>query len=139
MSDLAALVASKHWRWLTGMSAYAYGHLETPVIVTVNYFEPSFPYSWVCSGDLRGIKTGNTWPSEMRPDLEDPATLGCLLALVREAWADPMLSVQCQDGESWELVRPASYHCEVVLNSRGHLIEGPTEAKALVAAILAAP
>ena len=23
------------------------------------------------------------------PDLTDPATLGCLLALVREAWADP--------------------------------------------------
>ena len=29
------------------------------------------------------------------PDLTDPATLGCLLALVREAWQDPTITTHC--------------------------------------------
>ena len=29
------------------------------------------------------------------PDLSDPATIGCLLHLVREAWGDPLAWVEC--------------------------------------------
>ena len=40
------------------------------------------------------------------PDLTDPATLGCLLALVREACGDPSLSVLFDhDGRKWRVGR----------------------------------
>lgn len=70
------------------------------------------------------------------PDLTDAATLGCLLALVREAWDDegaytmPQIGSQ---GGGWDLwaCPPADGNCP-----RG---TGDTEAEALVAALEAAP
>jgi hypothetical protein len=67
------------------------------------------------------------------PDLADPATLGCFLALVREAWEDPGMRPERHDG-IWIIRKPS-----------GELIEGPSgsamfsEAEALVAALEAAP
>ena len=83
---------------------------------------------------------GNRYVAEGRyprrsvlPDLSDPATLGCLLALVREAWGDPYvyamrLNVRRQ---IWVVHVPSDRH-----NIHG---EGATEAEALVAALEAAP
>lgn len=66
------------------------------------------------------------------PDLTDPATLGCLLALVREAWGEPLLGVAFDfDGGDW-LVRPWNRS----LLWQG---EGATEAEALVSALERAP
>lgn len=64
------------------------------------------------------------------PDFTDPATVGCLLAAVREAWACPTLSVVwCfvpHPGGDWFVPRiPADAH-------------GETEAEALIAALEAA-
>ena len=53
---------------------------------------------------MRGMldMQGRTWGADLLfrwsndvdvPDLRDPATLGCLLALVREAWGDPTICV----------------------------------------------
>ena len=66
------------------------------------------------------------------PNLTDPATLGCLLALVRDAWGQPLVSVR------W------SVHGWRVLNTEGRawcwrIGKGSTEAEALVAALEAAP
>ena len=71
--------------------------------------------------------------SDALPDLTDPATLGCLLALVREAWDDPhvyamRLNVRRQ---IWVVHVPSDRH-----SIHG---EGETEAEALVAALEAAP
>ena len=69
------------------------------------------------------------------PDLDDPATLGCLLALVREAWVSPGMQAECHDG-IWCIRRPSG---------TVGLIAGPqgtaffAEAEALVAALEAAP
>jgi hypothetical protein len=111
-------VACKGWRWMSGMA-------------------------WVIPSEARG-----TWPEHLHhgryptpeglvplPDLRDPATLGCLLALVREAWGKPLLYVEPEEDEIdglawyvWDAGEAQSY-------SRGlHR----TEAAALVAALEAA-
>lgn len=64
------------------------------------------------------------------PDLSDPATMGCLLALVREAFGDPTLFAECHPvGAKWQTHSVDG----------GVFGEGSTEAAALVAALEAAP
>ena len=100
-------VACKGWRWRPGMA-----------------------YWWLDDRD----RVADTEPGDLRrdgsllPDLTDPATLGCILALVREAWGDPRLVVIYHgeaaypgQSEGWGYSRSAS------------------EAEALVAALEAAP
>ena len=72
-------VACKGWRWMPGMRAVSPSGKHWRVWSdTRSVYEPegcmdSAPAEW--SKDV--------------PDLTDPATLGCLLALVREARLDP--------------------------------------------------
>jgi hypothetical protein len=75
-------------------------------------------------------------PQGAIPDLFDPATLGCLLALVREAWSDPGVSV-------WYDRRVGLWAW--MANGCAHSVHRPsdedgydTEAEALVAALEAA-
>jgi hypothetical protein len=70
------------------------------------------------------------------PDLHDPATLGCLLALVREAYADQCACVFSID------YGPAGVMWQVRLTANGRQVTDrhyTTEAEALVAALEAAP
>jgi hypothetical protein len=74
--DLARrFVACKHWRWMPGMLA--------------RYSEGKSWYR-LTEADSYGIGP-NCRPPDRRtawPDLADPATLGCILALVRDATGD---------------------------------------------------
>jgi hypothetical protein len=68
-------------------------------------------------------------PTDALPDLSDPATVGCLLALVRVAYADPYASVwyssdHNHSGDRW------SYYSKA-FSFTGHA----TEAEALVVAL----
>lgn len=63
------------------------------------------------------------------PDLTDPATLGCLLALVREAWGDPHASVWYDD-EFWQSGHRWSWFAK-----KQTCVGYGTEAEALVAAL----
>ena len=62
------------------------------------------------------------------PDLTDPATMGCLLALVRDAHRDAYMAAGC-DGEDWIVA-----DCDGLEVSRGQ-----SEREALVKALEAAP
>ena len=103
------VVACKGWRWMPGMA-------------------------WVIPPEARGI-----WPKHLHrgrypvpegvapvPDLRDPATLGCLLALVREAWDDPFALVD-YDRKHWGIF--------VEARDTVWVCTAKTEAAALVAAL----
>ena len=80
---------------------------------------------------------GDGFPQDGRlPDLDDPATLGCLLALVREDWNDPHIyvrkSVTRNQWVAWRK-RLRDDDDEVKVS------EGRTEDESLVAALEAAP
>lgn len=66
------------------------------------------------------------------PDLSDPATLGCLLHLVREAYGDR--SLQANDAGEYDML-----HWHVFIGPTFACTGHDTEAEALVAALEAAP
>ena len=112
MEELAKrAVACKHWRWMPGMRRLTFdaGHL----------------YPSRVADD--GTYPGGLFPI---PDLTDPATLGCLLALVREAWGCDSLTCQ-------PLLPLVGVHGWRVVGTSAK--SGHTEAEALVAALEAAP
>jgi hypothetical protein len=136
MEDLARqAVASPHWRWLPGML----------VVSTNNHHRPARIES--LDGDTYGLTViphanGPVFASHHEygivgefphgssvPDFGDPATLGCLLALVRDAlghdvWIEPV----ARQGEP---VRWCVYGLAVVWDSGDH----DTQAAALVVAL----
>ena len=111
-------VACKGWRWMPGMLAH-FEHDNRRVRVTD-------PACWVSTTAL--------------PNLSDPATLGCVLALVRKVWGCVVVTspdydedeVGCQGWNvtSWRAVETVRWLPIGV---------GATEAEALVAALEAAP
>lgn len=113
-------VACKRWRWMAGMldedgNRYAWNHLDREVMYPYNH-DGSFRWGYDPSAP---------------PDLTDPATLGCLLALVREAWGDPSICTAA---------RPiAGGRYAWWTTGKSNTEEHHTEAEALVAALEAAP
>lgn len=122
-------VACPRWRWMPGMRSVAYR--QAPLEPVVHRI-----------GDLKFTP----YPGSL-PDLTDPATLGCLLALVREAWRCPTVYVRqstsrrVSDGAfAWEVCdlwldaeacRALGVDRQGSVGSWGH----GSEAEALVAAL----
>ena len=111
-------VACKHWRWMDGMTVHG---LPTYRVVSNNCDGHTYRTDGYDSDSLR----------DCVPDLSDPATLGCLLHLVRQAQPDQgrwVMSSCCSAYGRW-YTNP----------SRGGGRDYDTEAGALVAALEAAP
>ena len=110
------LVKCKHFRWMEGMLAISF------------------------QGDRRWVWRLNEQDdhlpdSDSFPDLTDPATLGCLLHLVRAAWGDPLAVVTyCDEGWRFEVWNSDNFFPDWPLGKCF-----PTEAEALVAALEATP
>ena len=81
-------VACKHWKWLGGTS-----------VVCPPAHDGATGYTFRVESDGYVAKAGDY------PDLTDPATLGCLLALVREAWEPygTFVSTHRYDGGEWSI------------------------------------
>ena len=124
-------VTCPRWRWIPGMLTTDGARVED-----------------VKRGDVllvlaKGMrKAASAWGDgrNYAPDLSDPATLGCLLALVREAWSDPAISCACAgyvSGEYRYWVVEGHHHgswfYQVSQKQYAH------EAEALVAALESAP
>lgn len=129
-ADLESLarraVACKHWRWMPGM-------LTTLGLRIDAVDKRGEPYRsgryYDGAGELQQTREHEPEPL---PDFSDPATLGCVLALVREAlggavWVEPQ-----RDG-SWCVLKMNGLYC-TPLGSRSFSC-----ASALVAALEAAP
>ena len=86
-------------------------------------------------GDPIGAQSPPDSRGKVLPDFTDPATLGCLLALVREAREHPVWLEPADDFGGWLLMG-----CYAGPQSNAAVIaDGPTEVAALVAALEAAP
>lgn len=114
-------VACRGWKWMPGMRT-----LDAMRVIHDPDRWPDRPCAireggWVDTAPPRPLK-------DDLPDLCDPATLGCLLALVREAWEPYGTSVSTHryDGGEWGIrTLPMPMFA--------------TEAEALVSALEAAP
>lgn len=146
-------VACKGWRWMPGMVAVGAvvdmsdGKIKQGIGEVYRVVNVSGPWSHVGSyrrqlkryeyaesgwthlsrlqAGYRGFET-----SSPVPDITDPATLGCLLALVREAHGAPFLQV------SVSISREHGYRFECNPRHRGAWVD--SEEEALVAALEAA-
>jgi hypothetical protein len=133
LHDLAhRAVACKAWRWMPGMLVVyppsVSAHLESK--------EGPFPglKVTVC---FRHTERDEEPYTGTRPDLTDPATLGCLLALVREAWPDATTNHANFFDEDRNIVARWAVHKGLAHDAGLYLYS--TEAEALVAALEAAP
>jgi hypothetical protein len=112
-------VACKGWRWMPGMLAALDGidggYRARLCLVEGNKF-------WSDATSLPYDSTSYV------PDLTDPATVGCLLALVREAWGPDHIFEARQFRTFGE-----------IYVGEGRCFVHPTLAEALVAALEAAP
>ena len=106
-------VACKPWRWMPGMRYIALSGYRYRV-------------------DDVAHAGGDTLSHDCMPDLTDPATLGCLLHLVREAWGDGGAHTRriprSGGGEHWLCCAPSVAYPAIQTH-------GATEAEALVEAL----
>ena len=110
--------ACRGWRWMPGM-------LTDEGRRVMRVWPDDLGIKWSHLLDNRVVRD-----ADALPDLTDPATLGCLLTLVREAWVQDDL-VAFRFGEQW---------CTEVTPQEGlHYVYGASEAEALVAALEGAP
>ena len=116
------LVASKHWRFLDGMI--------TACGLRICEGGKGYAIGFRCGP----TRDGGGWydgPDDgLIPDLDDPATVGCLLALVREAWGDSLHVRYTEHHKSWWVLVDR----QIGVNG-----SGDTEGEALAAALLGAP
>ena len=111
-------MACKYWRWMPGM--YLLPHIDGCKCCE----DRNFP--------RRAARLPAVFTTDIDvPDFSDPATLGCLLHLVREAWGrDAYIEVNKYERNG------GRYLCDTQV---GIAFPGQTEAEALVAALEAAP
>ena len=140
MSELAQrAVACKGWRWMPGMRGHDRGKTFVVISAALDSYTVRFDLPVKQPRRQRPL---DLWRFERSggppalPDLTDPATLGCLLSLVREVWGDPYVYVLSCAPDWFTVCSPDAEGGKWLSHPP---IDGPTEAEALVAALEAAP
>ena len=118
-------VACKAWRWMPGMRVTYHNKEWYRIREGDGYGSPH-----------RCVPPN---PRSAAPDFTDPATMGCLLSLVREAWGRQLHAEQtCESADYW-VVRTATGSRWDDDGAGCVAGEEDGEAAALVAALEAAP
>jgi hypothetical protein len=127
-------IACRGWKWMDGMLDGAQSGWR---------YDAQLNGFLVCDetniGDVTAIDAflESVEPNSL-PDLSDPATLGCLLALVRSALKDDTVYVRYfPDDDVWCVGSGKLVASLLVVNGKN--AEGKSEAEALIAALEAAP
>lgn len=119
----------KHWRWMPGMGVFdnsEYAFMSGKRARRVIDDDGTVSSKLQCACDGVHLKTEAMNPDYV-PDLSDPATMGCLLALVRDAYKDAYASASSLHDEN-------GYWC--VRDCDGFIIAtGRSEREALVIAL----
>jgi hypothetical protein len=123
-------VACKHWRWMPGMAIVSDDDRSGSEALIVSVPDECEWPELIVVFDRADHTIGDSNKSDWKPDLDDPATLGCLLALVREAWGDETLCAVRDGDYVWRMKTCAGPRI---------VASGKTEAEALIAALDAAP
>lgn len=109
------------WRWMRGMTVIVEDSISTKQAREL--------ITWAQPDGMGYFQHRNTAGGDL-PDLTDPATLGCLLFLVREAWNDYTITTQfhpstgAPDRKRWR-----------VWQSGNPIAYGVSEPEALVSAL----
>lgn len=136
-------VQSKHWRWIPGIRLV--GKYSGHPIRIIDFGERAFDVYdvenpenllWWREPNLSG--PGGSYDGPYLPDLNDPATIGCILELVREVWKNKRLvAIYCEaanpgQSEGWA-IQTADNRIPIAGEDYS------TEVEALLAALEAAP
>ena len=124
-------IKCKGWRWMPGMLSTC-GRRISWVSGAALY-----QIGGLRDGDTRARPDNGPLFHNALPDFDDPATVGCLLALVREAHEDPCVYVAPCAEKRADGTSPIWF--VYTGRGKGPIATGPTEAVALLAALEAAP
>jgi hypothetical protein len=126
-------VAAPGWRWMPGMLANGRILDFSPAgseVIKSNFIVTSV------EGSIPKTSWGSQSILDASPVLEDPATRGCLLQLVREAapgaTATTFVTRTWSEAERRERLR---WICNYFMNGEFHQASGETEEEALVVAL----
>lgn len=120
--DLDKLTASPHWEWRPGMAGVGFEPGRSIYVRVYADFAAVDEQEDTIVSTARGL----------RPDLDDDATCGCLLTLVRKAWG-PECEVEI------EVFKTGAASVVVRTGNRTEMFVEPSLGLALAAALLAAP